>query len=352
MNNTYRLEHVAWEITTACNLRCGHCGSSCTDKKADELNTDEALALIDDIMQLHPREFIFTGGEPFMRKDWYELAKRISCYDTDFKIITNGTLITSEVIRQLADTKVKVVGISLDGTCEQHNRIRNANCYILCLKALKMLKDAGIPTAVNTTLVKENIGSFQMLKQDLHQAGVVSWQLQPGIASGRMSEHRDWMLAPKDIRRIIDFAYEENLKDEYPKIFLPDTIGYYSNKEALARRIVYGCGGYPLWKGCSAGIRSMDILYNGDVTGCLSIRDKSFTEGNVRERRASEIWNDENSFAWRRQLTPQKLSGHCRFCKYVEYCLGGCSNMRLCTKGSIYSSNDYCIYHLEKQQKE
>lgn len=349
MNNVYRLENVAWEITPACNLRCGHCGSACTDRKADELNTDESLALIDDIMQLHPKEFIFTGGEPFMRQDWYELAKKISCYDTNFRIITNGTLITSEIVSQLTYTKVEVVGVSIDGTCEQHNHIRRVKCYDQCFNALKMLKEAGIPTSVNTTLMKHNINSLPILKQKLQIAGVSSWQLQPGIASGRMSEHQDWMLKPEDIDKIIDFAYEENLKDGYPKIFLPDTIGYYSNKEVLARRIAYGCDEYPLWKGCSAGIRSMDILYNGDVTGCLSIRDKSFIEGNIRERRASEIWNDENSFAWRRRLTPEKLSGHCQFCKYVQYCLGGCTNMRLCTKGSIYSSNDYCVYHVAKQ---
>lgn len=348
MKGKYKLESVTWEITTACNLRCGHCGSACTTAQPDELDTREALALVDDLMKLSPRELIITGGEPFMRKDWFEIVRRIACYDTKFRIITNGTLITPDVARRLADTHVEAVGVSLDGTCELHNTIRNAHCYETCMQALKTLKEAGIPTCVNTTLMKCNLNDLPHMKRILQEAGVASWQLQPGIASGRMADHKDWMLEPEDIGRIIDFAYKENLKGDFPRIFLPDTVGYYTNKEMLARRMAYGCNEYPVWKGCSAGIRSMDVLYNGDITGCLSIRDKSFIEGNVRKRCASDIWNDEHAFAWRRELVPQQLSGHCKDCVYVQLCLGGCSNMRLCTKGSIYASNEYCMYAIRK----
>lgn len=343
----YKLESVVWEITVGCNLRCRHCGSACTEGQADELNTEEGLDLIDDIMRLKPSEITLTGGEPFLRKDWYVLAKRISEYNVKLRIITNGTCVTPDVVRLLADANVEVVGVSLDGTCELHNNIRNTNCYNQCFKALTLLKEAGISTSVNTTVMKNNISILPQIKKELQNAGVKAWQIQPGIASGRLAEHRDWMIVPDDMEKLIDYAYDENLKDENLKIFLPDTVGYYSNKEMLSRKIACGSNEYPVWSGCNAGIRSVGILSNGDVIGCLSIRDQSFIEGNVRNRSIFDIWNDKDSFAWRRQLTPKKLSGHCQSCKYAHLCLGGCTNMRLCTQGTIYSSNEFCIYHVK-----
>lgn len=83
-------------------------------------------------------------------------------------------------------------------------------------------------------------------------------------------------------------------------------------------------------------LNSLGIRYNGDIVGCLSIREPQFTEGNIRARSVIDIWNDPNSFAWCRHFSLDKMTGFCKTCVYAEKCLGGCANMRLCTKGSIY----------------
>lgn len=351
MMDEYILEEVAWEVTMACNLRCEHCGSACTIGMPDELTTEEGLNLIDEVMCLHPKVFVLTGGEPFMRKDWELLAERISSYGVKLRMITNGTLITPDIVRRLSRLNINIIGVSIDGNCELHNRMRNQNCYGQCLNVLRLLKDAGISTAVNTTLVRDNLSSLPQLHQVLQEVGVSSWQLQLGVSCGRMVKHRGWMLLPKEIEEIVDFSYQKNLNGGYPKVFLADTIGYYSKKEILSRRMAYQSDAYPVWAGCMAGIHTMGIRHNGDVVGCLSIRDVRFTEGNIRERSIIDMWNDGESFAWRRQFKPGEMTGYCKSCVYVERCLGGCSNLRLCTKGSIYQSNDYCMYKVSLAQK-
>ena len=106
------------------------------------------------------------------------------------------------------------------------------------------------------------------------------------------------------------------------------------------------------WDGCNAGTRGFGILQNGDILGCTSIRSKEFIEGNIKERPLREIWEDENNFLWRRQMTKDKLSGACRNCVYGSKCLGGCPNTRLTMNGDIYSENQYCVYHLSLKQME
>ncbi|NOQ33335.1 MAG: radical SAM protein, partial [Methanosarcinales archaeon] len=86
---------IAWEITGACNLACEHCRGSSTEKPdPDELSTDEAFRLIDEIVDFAKPILILSGGEPLMRDDVYEIAQ----YGTDkglrVVLATNGTAMT------------------------------------------------------------------------------------------------------------------------------------------------------------------------------------------------------------------------------------------------------------------
>lgn len=340
----YNLESVAWEVTMGCNLSCNHCGSACHNKLNDELNTAEALSLLDDLAALGVKWIAFTGGEPLVRSDIFELMAAAVELGIEVRLITNGTLINPATVEKLAALNVGIVSVSIDGTCEQHNIIRGADCFDECCNALKMLHLAGIPTAVNTTLVKDTLRLLPQLKQELARCGVSAWQLQVGVPWGRLSTHNNWVVDVQDVGSIVDFAYYENLKDDLPRIFLADSIGYYSNKEILSRQKAYGCREFPVWEGCMAGITSVGILHNGDVTGCISIRDSSFGEGNIRERSIVEIWNDPESFEWRRGMVQSRLNGLCGTCRYGERCLGGCPNVRLSIAGDLYAANPLCLY--------
>lgn len=341
----YSLDTCVWEITVGCNYRCRHCGSACTTTHQDELTTQEAFMAADQIAALKPRYVSLTGGEPLLRSDWHMIVERMTRQGVVVCMITNGALIDEATARQMESSGLALVSISMDGTRQIHNHMRGIDCYDRSLQAYRLLADTEVATGANTTLVKENLFCLEELRLELMAHGVDKWQIQLGLPVGTLKKNSASVLEPEALERVIDFVYESNVKGGI-EIYLAESAGYYSRKEAISRQIASRQEKISVFKGCNAGIRSVGILQNGDVVGCTSIRDPGFIEGNIRERTLAEIWEDENSFAWRRQMNVDMLQGFCRDCRYGEICLGGCTNSKLTMTGSMYGENRYCVYHL------
>lgn len=340
-----------WEVTMGCNMRCGHCGSSCAEPLADELTTEEALNLCDQIAELGLKWITLSGGEPLTRRDVPMLVERLSSSGVAVNIITNGWLLNKETAQELKERGISTVAISIDGTPEIHDRIRKEGAFEHARNAFRTMKELGIYTGAVTTITKQNIDILHELKEELIGMGVKSWQVQLGLPMGNLKERPDWVLEPEQIRDSIDFAYD-TAKEGRIAIYLADCIGYYTKKEIEIKKIAYQTNLIAPWDGCNAGTRGFGILQNGDILGCTSIRSKEFIEGNIRQRTLREIWEDEDNFLWRREMTKDKLSGACRNCTYGSKCLGGCPNTRLTMNGDIYSENQYCAYHLSLKQME
>ena len=106
---------VSWMTTNRCNLTCKHCYQDASpDACADELTTDEARTLIDQIARAGFKVMIFSGGEPLMRPDIYELVSHAAGRGLRPVFGTNGTLITPDVARRLKGAGACAMGISLD----------------------------------------------------------------------------------------------------------------------------------------------------------------------------------------------------------------------------------------------
>ncbi len=337
-----------WEITMACNLRCGHCGSSCADALEGELSTEEALGLCNQLAEMNLQWVTLSGGEPFMRKDWPLLVKKLSDSGMAVHMTTNAQMIDEEVVFRLKESGVSQIAISIDGTREVHDSIRKKGCYDQCEHAFRLLAEAGIEAGAVTTVMKKNMDILPQMREELNRMGAKTWQLQIGVPMGNLKEHPDWVIHPNEVERIVDIAYEENTQGNL-KVMLADCIGYYSRKETIARQSIHEpFGTVPVWNGCNAGIHSFGILHNGDVVGCTSMRNNPYIEGNIRNRSLWEIWEDADSFAWNRKFSAGSLKGFCRECIYALKCRGGCSNMRLSFQGTLQSENEYCLYHIYK----
>ena len=117
---------VSWNTTNQCNMYCAHCYRDAGCKAEEELSTDEAKTLLDQIAAAGFKIMIFSGGEPLMRPDILELVKHAA----DLKLIpvfgTNGTLITKSMAKDLKNAGAKGMGISLDSLdSEKHNKFRS-----------------------------------------------------------------------------------------------------------------------------------------------------------------------------------------------------------------------------------
>lgn len=334
---------AVWEVTMGCNMRCGHCGSSCTSGLPDELTTDEALVLIDQIADLGLRWITLSGGEPLMRSDLPLLVQKFTLCGVIVNIITNGWFIDEAIADRLKKSGVSTVAISIDGTEKIHDEIRMKGSFERIVKAVKILKNARINVGAVTTVSTKNIDILPQMRRMLIDMGVNLWQIQLAQPMGNLKERPEWVCAPKEIDTIIDFCYDTWLEGKI-NIRPADCIGYYSQKERIIRQKPEASGS--IWGGCNAGLRNFGILQNGDILGCTSIRDKSFIEGNIREKSLSEIWSDPNSFSWRRKAVKDQLCGDCAICSYGSRCLGGCPNVRLTMYNDINADNLYCSYNL------
>ena len=335
MDNIYDLKRVTWEITLRCNLKCIHCGSSAENNQGreNELCFDECVKVIDDLVKLNVEHITLSGGEPFLCDFWENLAKYIVNKNIKLGIVTNGTLINSKIINILTHLPITPeIGISIDGNSKIHDEIRGiAGSFEKSIKSLKNLIDNNIPCSVITSVSKKNFLSLQNIYDILKSKKIYTWQIQAALPIGRMSNNKDLILDEDDFIKLVQFIVKCR-EDNTIKVKAGDNLGYYCSLEHKLRDFI--------WKGCSAGISTIDIKSNGDVTGCLALQNIP-PEGNIRNRSIIDIWKDNSLFLFNRNFKKENLKGKCKLCKFGTLCKGGCSALSSCYSGE-FRNNIMC----------
>lgn len=341
----YQLKWCSWEITRNCNMDCDIClCGGLRNEGGQELNSEEALELCDQMIQMSVERVVLTGGEPLLRRDWDRIAQRLSRGGVEVQLITNGSLVDPSVIEKMKTAGIQKVSVSIDGTEEIHDTGRMKGSFRSCCEAIQLLQDTQIPVFVATTVTANNYDDLPALKDALVHMGVEHWGLQLGLPFGNFASRNVDVLKPEQISELIDFCYQADRQGDL-LIYPGENIGYYTCKEAVVRSRALSTSKIPVYEGCPAGISTLGIGYDGTIVGMSMCVDR-FTEGNIRTRSLKEIWEDENSFAWRRNMTRDKLQGFCGKCEYGDICLGGCPAVRYGTTGSLYSENHYCAYRV------
>jgi radical SAM protein with 4Fe4S-binding SPASM domain len=166
---------------------------------------------------------------------------------------------------------------------------------------------------------------------------------------GNFLLNRDLVLMPKDIQKVVDFCYATT-QEQKIIVYFGDNIGYCSDKyESILKNCAANDSARNLdyhWHGCPAGKTNLGIRANGHIYGCLAIRDEKYCAGDIRKTSLMDIWKNDRSFAWNRELKKENLGGFCGKCQHGDRCLGGCSAQKL-TFGSIYADNPNCLYRQE-----
>jgi len=338
--NKYTPYQVVWETTLRCNLKCIHCGSAAGKARSVELSTEQAKKFIRDLTKIDTKEVCFMGGEPLLRKNWYELGREVKDQGMEFLIITNGYLADEKVIEKLKKLDAYAVAYSLDGaTAETHDYIRGVKgSFERVMNAIELTKKIDLPTTVLTTISKINYKELPSIKDYLLNKKI-AWQIQMGTPAGRFGEK--YALSKEEYYTVS--AYIASLKKTYTKEELP-VIGAHSF--GYNSKFIPSLGLYSEWIGCQAGITILSIKSNGDVIGCLAT-PKSCIEGNILEKSIVDIWNDPKSFTYNRKFSIKDLGENCAECKYGESCKGGCLGMSTTFTGKLHN-DPYCLYKIEK----
>lgn len=284
------LKHLFLELTMNCNEHCKHCGSSCGDESIpDILTADEYFRILEQVKaDFGTKGFMLciTGGEPLLRRDFFEIMGHANELGFSWGMTTNGTLIDKETAHKLRLTGMKTVSVSIDGLEHTHNEFRRTkDGYKRAMSGLQALIDEGgfKHIQVTTVVTHESIGELDALFDIFDKTDIDSWRVINLEPIGRAKQYPELLLTPDDYRYLFKFIKDKR-DARYP--------------------VCYGCSHFlgteleaelrDWYFICNAGIYTASIMANGDIAACLDIeRRPELIQGNIRERSFKDVWFNE-----------------------------------------------------------
>lgn len=320
---------AVWNLTTACNLSCKHCYIDARTKGEDELKRDEAFSVIKELASLDFKVILFSGGEPLLYPDLFELNSYAKACGIKTCLSSNGSLITESLAIKIKDADFEYVGISIDGTREIHDRFRGIpGAFDKALNGLRVLKKYNVKRGIRLTLNKENIESLEDVIEISLKEGIERFCLYHLVPTGRGRENMD--IGNAERKRVIEYLVQKitaGMKMEVLTVCNPsDGILLLQNNKGAEKHL----------SGCSAGMKIINIAPNGDVYPCQFFKKPL---GNIKKSALSTIL--KNDFIG--LLNDKKnLKARCGMCDYKELC-GGC-RVRAYARTSDYFGEDTACY--------
>jgi AdoMet-dependent heme synthase len=318
---------MSWNVTLECNMKCSHCYINASEKKlVNELTTQEAKKLMDQICKVSRPLLILSGGEPLLRPDIFELIEYGASKGLKMGLGSNGSLIDDCVAAKLKTAGIATVSISLDSHISaQHDEFRGvAGAWKKAVNACKALRKNNVLVQVNTTLTQQNYNQIDDIMSLAEEIGVENFHLFFLVPTGRGTKLTD--ISPK--------KYEDMITNTFAKV-TKHKLNVRPSCAPQFMRIAKGMGlDMRQWiRGCIAGLYYCRVYPNGDVTPCPYL---PITLGNVREKSFKEIWF--NSPIFKDLRNPNTLKGKCGTCEYRTIC-GGCRARAYGLSGDFI---DYC----------
>ena len=304
---------LTWELTYACNLECVHCLSSSGRRDPRELSTGEAKAVLDELHALQVFYINVGGGEPMIRRDFFELLEYSIGKGIGVKFSTNGAFIDAEKARRLAAMDYLDIQISLDGTdAVTNDAVRGEGSYDTAVQAMRHLRDADFGEfKISVVVTRHNVDQLDEFKALADEFGAQlritrlrpsgrgagSWHdLHPTQAQQR--QIFDWLLAKGDNVLTGDSFFHLNALGAETGDTLPGL------------------------NMCGAGRVVCLIDPIGDVYACPFVIHDEFKAGSVRDDGGfSKVWKQSDLFT---ELREPQSAGACGSCGSYDACQGGC----------------------------
>ena len=336
--------HPVWEMTTACNLRCIHCHASGGKRAPDELTTAEGKRLLDQLAEVRAfRMMAFTGGEPLVRPDLYELLAYAQALGFTNTIATNATLIDDEVARRLRRCGVVIAAVSVDGfDAETHDYVRGQpGAFDAALEGMRALRRAGILLHVNITAMEYNLDQMVPLMQLVDSLGAGILLMYQLVPVGRGREVGSAALDLGANERLIRFMAraQRDVRAIMEPVAGPQYWPYLLQRNGIERGPLLRLA-ETVFHGCSAGRGFVYVKPNGEVWPCPFIEVSC---GNVRETPFPRIWASSPVLEDLR-AREERLEGRCGECAYRRLC-GGCRGRAWATSGDYMAEDPSCFIH-------
>jgi len=346
------LRLVAWETTRSCNLDCVHCrASSEKGPYPGELDENKGLEILNQIAQAGKPIVILTGGEPLLRKDIFTLARHGTGLGLRMVMATNGTLITPDVTREMKESGIKRVSISIDGAnASDHDRFRKVpGAFEGALRGIETLKKGGIEFQINTTVTRHNAHQIEQILKMAIDTGAVAHHIFLLVPTGRARDMVNQEIDAREYEKLLHWFYE--MREEAP-LHLKATCAphYYRilRQEAHLKgeRVDFDTYGLDaVTRGCLGGISFCFISYEGIVQPCGYLE---LNAGDLKETSFGDVWNKSLIFEKLRDYS--SYEGKCGECEYIKYC-GGCRARAFEATGNFLAEEPLCLYQPSKYKK-
>jgi len=319
---------LTWEITYACNLQCVHCLSSSGTRDPRELSTDQAKAVLDELRDLQVFYINIGGGEPMIRKDFFEILEHAETNNIGVKFSTNGTYITAENARRLAAMNYLDIQISLDGVdAATNDAVRGKGSYATAIAAMNHLRDANFGQfKISVVVTRHNVDQLDAFKAlaDSYGAQLRITRLRP---SGRGADTWDVLHPTQQQQRQI-----YNWLMKHGENVLTGDSFFHLN--AFGESL-------PGLNLCGAGRVVCLIDPIGDVYACPFVIHDQFKAGSLlSDGGFTKVWKESDLFL---SLREPESEGACSACGSYDACQGGCMAAKFFTGIPLDGPDPECV---------
>jgi radical SAM protein with 4Fe4S-binding SPASM domain len=309
---------IQWHLTERCNLWCKHCYQG--ERGTEELTLPEIKSVIAEVSAMlrdwslthglvFSPSFNVTGGEPFLRSDLFDILEEIRKRDIDAFLLTNGTLVSGERARRLADLGISGVQVSIEGPEDVHNDIRGPGSFWAAAAGIEHLVDAGIPVTLNVTLSRLNAEHLNKIVAFGSHIGAKRIGFSRLVPYGRGSHLISRMMSSEQVRELYETLLSLELKGT--ELVPNDPLA------AQIKTAPKDDAGDVAVSGCAAGVSGLTIHPNGNISPC---RRMPVSLGNVKEDSLREIWSASPVLEALRDRS--KYTGKCGACSQWARCRG------------------------------
>jgi radical SAM protein with 4Fe4S-binding SPASM domain len=351
---------VVWNFTNHCNLACKHCYLDSGGDPSHELSTSEALKVVDHIAELGVTSLAFSGGEPLMRKDFFEVAKHAVNSGLYVSLATNGTLLNQENVKILKEIGVNYVEVSLDGACpETHDDFRGVKgAFQKSLDGIAACVKEDMCTCLAVTATKRNLKEISSIFNMARDIGARRFTLFNFIPTGRGKNFVELDPLPNEREEILKFLNQKLHEDTGLAIMTTTPqLARVAVQCSMQKNIVMPLAHMSATKmnrkaqaladfigGCGAGRFYCAVSPEGYVQPCVFL---PIVVGDLTKERFSQIWNQSPILKILRDRT--NLKGRCGKCVF-KYMCGGCRARAYAYFKDYLASDPGCIRELEESK--
>jgi len=337
---------VSYSITTKCNLKCKHCYSESIDQPSpNELSTEEAFRLMDELSDWGIGFLVIDGGEPLCREDLLDVVKYASSKGIRTTLGSNGTLIDEEIASNLLKAGLRSVAISIDGAdAGTHDSFRGVSgAFEQALRGARACKAAGLTFQFNLVIRKETLPQLENMLHLAIESGANAGEFFDLVAAGRAKrECQSQVLSNEERRQAMEWLAhaQENCPiiirvpacPMYPLLLQQKNIQPKYFPAQMLHRVPYYA------RGCAAGMPMGYIMIqsNGDMNPCMLLQIKL---GNIRKQNIISIW--ENSPVLAQLRKRELLKGECLDCSHRGTC-SGCRGRAYEETGDMMAADRGC----------